>query len=742
MHIPSIFNDLALILIVATVITLIFKWLKQPVVLGYIVAGIITGPHILDFIKVDSTENIELWGEIGVVFLLFALGLEFSLRKLSKVGGTGAVTVLTELIIMFGAGFLVGHFMGWETMDCIFLGSMLTISSTTIVIKAFDELGLRKHKFANVVFGVLVVEDLVAVLQLVVLSTIVIGRDINGGQLMSTFSSLFMFIVFFFVLGIYIVPSFFKMTRKIINDEYLLLIATGLCFGMVAITDKFGYSSALGAFLMGVIIAETLESEKIHRLISPLKHLFVAVFFVSVGMLVDFSVIASNILPVMIITVLILFVKTFSVTLGVFISGQPLKTAIQSGLSLGQIGEFSFIIATLGLNAGVIDPMLYPIIVSVSVITTFVTPYSTKIAEPLYEYIHRILPLRWKNALERPSKVPGMQPTYTSYKRYTRKSILRYILSTLIYVSLLSFIVILSTHALRPFAESFLPLSWTDIISFTITLLAMLPVLWVIIADKLSFRENFHRIWRKTIVNKIILLALILLRVLVVLFFIVFLLTYYFHLNTGIAVAMATILTALIILSQKSINRYFKIKERFIQNMNQKITIPEINIPESLIQNLCLETFTVSDYSEVIGKSLSEVDCCEKYGVNVISIMHGFSRFDLPSGKDYLHPNDKLVVVGNDEQLKTFKSIIEKEGEIPLKLTQMNIYRLLLSPHSSLIGKSKAEIGFRKNYNCMLVCISRNEGDFMNPTASIILQDGDLLWLIGEKKSILNLESL
>jgi len=739
MHIPLLFNDLALILIVAIITTLVFKWLKQPVVLGYIVAGIITGPHILDFITVDSTENIKLWGEIGVVFLLFALGLEFNLKKLSKVGGTGGITVLTELIIMFSAGFLVGHFMGWKTMNCIFLGSMITISSTTIVIKAFDELGLRKKSFSNVVFGVLIVEDIVAVLQLVILSTLVIGNGFSGEQIMSTFLTLFMFIVFFFVLGIYIIPGFFKMTRKIISEENLLLIATGLCFGMVVLTDKFGYSSALGAFLMGTIVSETLESEKIHRLISPLKHLFVAVFFVSVGMLVNFSVIASNIIPILIISMLILFVKSFSVTLGVFVSGHPLKTAVQSGCSMGQIGEFSFIIATLGLNAGVIDEMLYPIIVSVSVITTFITPYSTKIAEPLYEFIHKMLPPRWQRAVERPPKAPKPQ---SLYKMLMKKSIAKYIFATLIYISLLSFILFLSIYALKPFTERFLTLFWADILSFTITILALLPVLWVIIAEKLSFRENFNRIWRKNTVNRTILLGLILLRVLIILVFITFLVTYYFHFKIGIAAAVGVALAIFLIFSQNSINRYFKIQERFIQNMNQKITIPELNIPENLAHDLRMETLTVSDSSDVIGKTLAELNCCEQYGVNVISIIHGFSRFDLPTGQDHLYPNDQLVVVGNEEQLKLFKSIIEKEDEFPLKKTQMNLYHVLLSSHSSLIGKSKHEIGFRNNHNCMLLCISRNKEYIMNPPASTIIQDGDLLWLIGEKESVLKLEHL
>jgi len=726
---------LALILIVATVTTLIFKWLKQPVVLGYIVAGIITGPHVMDFITEDSTENIKLWGEIGVVFLLFALGLEFNVKKLRKVGGTGAITVFFELIVMFSAGFLVGQLMGWETMDCIFLGSMITISSTTIVIKAFDELGLRKYKFTNVVFGVLVVEDIVAVLQLVVLSTIVIGRGFSGEQLMSTFINLFMFIVFFFVLGIYIIPSFFKMARKIISEEFLLLIATGLCFGMVVLTDKFDYSSALGAFLMGTIISETLESEKIHKLIAPLKYLFGAVFFVSVGMLVDFSVIGSNIFTILVIALLILIVKTSTVTMGVFASGQNFKTAIQSGLSLGQIGEFSFIIATLGLNFGVINPMLYPIIVSVSVITTFVTPYSMKVAEPLYN----VLPDRMKHALERH---PKEHKPYSPYLICLRNAITKYIFSGLIYVSILAFIMILSIYTLKPFIEKYFLEFWSDLISSTITLLVMMPVLWLLIADKLSLRDYVHRVWRKNTINKVILMSLIFLRVLIITFIITFLINYYFYFNIMISIALAVGITIFIISSQKRINRFFKIEERFYQNMNQKPADLELSLPEDLDKDFCIETLTVSDSSEVIGKTLAELDCSEQYGINVVSIIHGFSRFDMPSGEDHLFPQDKLVVVGDEEQLKTFKKIIEKEDDFPLKQTEMNLYHVLLSPNSSLVGKSKQDIGFRKNHSCMLVCISRNKEYIKNPASTTIMEEGDLLWLIGEKKSVMKLENI
>ena len=387
-HLPDLISDLALILISAGIITLLFKWLKQPLVLGYIVAGLLAGPYVQIFPTVVDVENINLWAEMGVVFLLFALGLEFSFKKLMNVGSTAFITAMTEVITMLIVGYLVGHLLGWSTMNSIFLGGMLSMSSTTIIIKAFDDLGLRSQRFTGIVFGTLVVEDLVAIIMMVLLSTMAVSQEFAGEEMIGSILKVAFFLILWFLVGIFIIPAFLKKVKKLMNDETLLVIALGLCLGMVVVATKTGFSAALGAFIMGSILAETIEAERIEHIIKPVKDLFGAIFFVSVGMLVDPAVLVQYAWPVILITLVTIVGKAFFSSFGVLLSGQPLKTSIQSGFSLAQIGEFAFIIAALGVSLKVLDEYVYPIIVAVSVITTFTTPYFIRLSGPFAECCH------------------------------------------------------------------------------------------------------------------------------------------------------------------------------------------------------------------------------------------------------------------------------------------------------------------------------------------------------------------
>ena len=392
--------DLAVILVTAGVITVVFKWLKQPLVLGYILAGFFIGPYFPWFPAVTDTGSVHVWSDIGIVFLMFALGLEFSIKKLRKVGATGAVTAFTELCVMFVVGNIVGHILGFSDMDCVFLGCMMSISSTAIIIKSFDDLKFKRQKFASTVTAVLVVEDLIAVLLLVVLSTVSVSKSFDGGELVMNIVKLVFFLIVWFVFGIYLIPTFLRWMRKYMTEETLLLVAVGLCFGMVVLAAQVGFSTALGAFVMGAILAETIEADVIHRLITPLKNLFAAIFFVSVGMLVKPEVLVQYWLPILVIALCIIVFKSMAATGGVLLSGKPLRTAVQSGMCFCQIGEFSFIIAGLGMSFGVIDENLYPIIVSVSILTTFVTPYMIKGGAPAFSWLDSHLPERLKRHLE------------------------------------------------------------------------------------------------------------------------------------------------------------------------------------------------------------------------------------------------------------------------------------------------------------------------------------------------------
>ena len=366
-QIPSLISDLAVILISAGLVTLLFKKLKQPVVLGYIVAGLLAGPSITQIPTVTNVESIRIWADIGVIFLLFALGLDFSFKKLMKVGGTAVIGAITIVIGMMTLGYTTGLSLGWGHMNSLFLGGMLSMSSTTIIFKAFDDMGLRNQRFAGVVFGILVVEDLFAVLLMVLLSTLAVSKHVEGMELLNSVVKLGVFLLFCFVIGIYLIPSFLKKARTFLNDETLLIVSLGLCLGMVIIATKAGFSSALGAFVMGSILAETIDAEHIEHIIKPVKDLFGAIFFVSVGMLIDPALLWEYKIPILILTLVVMAGQILFASFGVLLSGQPVKIAIQSGFSLAQIGEFAFIIASLGLSLGVTDNFLYPIVVAVSV---------------------------------------------------------------------------------------------------------------------------------------------------------------------------------------------------------------------------------------------------------------------------------------------------------------------------------------------------------------------------------------
>lgn len=741
MHIPSLFADLALFLIVASITTLIFKWLKQPVVLGYIISGIITGPHTPFFVTVKNIDNIEIWGQIGVVFLLFSLGLEFSFKKMKKVRKTGGITALFELVVMFSAGFIAGYFLGWNVMNCIFLGGMLTISSTSIIIKSFDDLGLRKHKFTNIVFGVLVVEDLIAVIQLVLLSTIAVSRSFDGIDLGVSISKMVLFIVFWFIVGIFLIPSFFKIAKKMLGDETLLIIAIGLCFGMIILADVMGLSAALGAFLMGSILAETIESEKIMKLITPLKYLFGAVFFISVGMLVDFKIVSTNYMPILWITLLILFVKPLSATIGVLISGQPLKIAIQSGLSLSQIGEFSFIIASLGLSLKVIDPILYPIIVAVSVITTFTTPYLMKFADPLYNFLNRKLPPQWKRVLEQLATSNNKPSDISVQRKYLKK----YYTRTSIYIILIVSVLLISFLVIEPFFLTILPTLAAKVVVFTITFALIAPILGALIMNKMASKMDFNQIWRKNKIKRHYLVILVLVRIFIIIVTLTVLITHFFSFTLAVTVATLIGLFLFFIASQRNLRNFTKMEERFLHNLNNRSSIPELRIPEDLSQDIHIELFEVSIFSDTIGKTLEQLDLRHIYGINIISIMRGNCRIDLPQKDDVLFPNDKILVVGTDLQMKVIKNIFEKEefenNSCPSQVT-MELYQVVLQNNSPFINRPFRECQLRENYQCLVIGYRRDDKFIENPPSDTVFHSKDTLWIVGDLVSVHNIENL
>lgn len=479
MHsIHTLIVDLTLITIYAGLTTLICKKFKQPIVLGYVLAGILAGPYFNFLPTVSDKENLTLWGDIGVIFLLFGLGLEFSFKKMMNVGKSAMITANSNVLFMLFIGYSTGLLLGWSTMDSFFLGSMISMSSTTIIIKAFDDLNIKKQKFTDLVFGVLVVEDLVGILLLVILPMIAVGSSIDGGQLLISASKLFFFLILCFIIGIYLVPTFLNKISPYLNDEMLLLITVSMCFGMVLLATGFGFSSALGAFLMGSILSETELIEKIEKNIKPLKDFFGAVFFVSVGMMVNPALLIEYAKPILVITAIVMIGNTTLSCLGFIVSGQPLKTAISGGFSLAQVGEFAFIIASLGMSLGVLDAKVYPIIVAVCVITTFFTPMMIKAADPFYKKIMKILPVKLVEYFDKTEKAPNATP---SEEKMWGELFKNYFLRLILFSMILYFIIIISGTYIQPFMHALFPGLWGRITTTVITLLLMAPFLKALI---------------------------------------------------------------------------------------------------------------------------------------------------------------------------------------------------------------------------------------------------------------------
>ena len=734
--------DLALILICAGVMTLIFKKLKQPLVLGYIVAGFIASPHFTLTPSVIDAASIHVWSDIGVIFLLFALGLEFSFKKIVKVGGPAIIAALTIIFGMIFLGFMVGSAFGWSKMDALFLGGMICMSSTTIIYKAFEDLGLAKKKFAGLVMSILILEDILAVVLMVVLSTVSVSSNFEGGELVGSILKLVFFLVLWLVVGIYLIPVILRKTRTLMNDETLLVVSLGLCFMMVVIAAKTGFSAAFGAFIMGSILAETLEAEHIEHLVKPVKDLFGAVFFVSVGMMVDPAMIAQYWLPILIITITVILGQSFFATVGVLLSGQPLKTAVQSGCSLTQIGEFSFIIASLGVALGVTSSFLYPIVVAVSVITIFLTPYMIRLADPAYNFIYNHLPVRARTFLE--SYAESGEPR--SGKDSAWKQYLGSIVKTvLIYGILCIAICILGFTALVPLAEKWIPGIWAHVVSATVILLLLAPFLRAIMI-KHNKSEEFRSLWEDNKANRAPLVASIAVRVLIAMGFVFYVLARLFHISVLLILLLALLTVGYMLFSRWAKRSSHRLEQTFMTNLRSRELRAEQEgkkKPEYasrlLDKDLHLADFDVPAEVEWAGSELRELDFGLRYGVHVVSILRGRRRINIPQATTRLFPQDRIQVIGTDKDLEAFGTALHKhEQDTPETWSdsEMVLRRLPVGVNSPFAGTPLKDSGIRNHYHCLVAGVEKPDGTLHVPNATLPLEMGDILWLVGEQKDM------
>ena len=741
---PALFSDLALILVTAGLTTVIFKWLKQPVVLGYIIAGFLIGPNFEWFPVISDHTSVETWSEIGMVFMLFGIGLEFSFKKLKKVGGTVGITALTELVTMCVVGFMLGKMLGWSQMDSIFLGAMLSISSTTIIAKAFDDMKLHREKFSGNVIGELVVEDLEAVLLMVVLSTLAVSKSFNGMQLVSSMLKLGFFLLVWFLGGIFIVPTVLRWARKFMSEETLTVFSVGLCFMMVVLANLAGFSSALGAFIMGSILAETLEAEMIHKVTTPIKNLFGAVFFVSVGMLVDPKILVEYWWQILVITGVLLLFKPLSNVAGRLIAGLGLKQSIQGGFCFCQIGEFSFIIASLGLSYGVIDEFLYPIIVSVSIITTFLTPYAIKAAVPTYNWVSGHMSQQWLNHFEnRDTGIKVKSGEKVSMASFIGRQFKHIVIYIAIVVALLFICFWIGS-----FIIEYVPNVWGNAISVAITMVLVSPFLWAI-----GFRHTLvnttHKLMEHSRFNKTLILSIFILRFIIVWAVATSVLRHFFneafwlrlgvgvHLGRWINVAMALGYTLLLRVVSPAMKFYKRIEDSFLDNLNKRQSSQVFAIPEILQENCHLQKMTLSPDSPYSGKLIRDTDFRDNYNVSVVSVERGKQLVELPKSDFQLFPYDKVTFVGHEDHLRLLLPRVELFDEQLIQEheeSEVDLYKVEVRPISPYVGVALMESGLAENFDAMIIAIERDGHFILNPSARITFQPADLVWFVAQKE--------
>ena len=760
-HLPTIITDLSLILILASIFSVLCKILKQPVVLGYIVAGLLAGPHI-SLIPTVQPENISTWADIGVIFLLFGMGLEFSFKKMMSIGKVGGKAMLFEVLTLSVFGFAIGRLMGWNFIDSMLLGGMLTMSSTAIIVKAFNDMGLQKEKFAGIVFGILVFEDLFAILLMVILSTFAVSRSFEGSELAMMVARLGFFLVMWFVCGIYLIPTLLKKIKKYLNSETLLLVAMGLCFLMVVLATKAGFSSALGAFIMGSILAETIELENIEKVIQPIKDFFGAIFFVSVGMMVDPQVLFDNFSTVIIIAAASIVGKMIFTTTGVRLAGESMKTAVQSGFSLAQMGEFSFIIASMGMSLGVTSASIYPIVIAVSVITTFTTPYTIKLALPAYHVLESVLPNSLTDKLnKREDKKAGEKESQW------KQLLMSYFFNLAIFSAICLSVYFVSAAFLLPLCATFDNLDFGHIIFSFVSIIAMSPFLIGMVRNRGRQSFLFLSLWSSHNNNRYFLTAMIGLRWVVAIVFLFMTIKLYWNISSVVIVVVALVVFAFIFQNKNLQKGYWKLEARFVKNFNQRQiemrlnqnskqegNMHELDNLHWIDKNLYVSTYLVQKGGVVENKTLKELNLRKVYDIIIVAVTRNGKQINFPDGDFRLEVNDTLLALGQIQKLKNaqidYKGIdLDYSKVINLhdftlkqqadKHSSIKCMTFIIGENSSWIDKNLYDAQLNRKTNCLVVGIERGDVPIPNPSSHVRFKKDDMVWVMGDDKSLYKL---
>ena len=731
-HLPTLIHDLGLILSIAAVTTLTFKMIKQPVVLGYIIAGVLVGPYVTFLPTVKDEQNITVWSEIGVIFLLFSLGLEFSFKKLAKVGGTASITAIVEAVGMLAAGYFTGMALGWSVMDSIFLGGILSISSTTIIIRAFNELGVKTQQYALLVFGVLIVEDLVAILLLVLLSTLSVSQNFSGNELIWAIGKLGFFLVLWFLGGIFLIPSLIRALKKQMNDETLLILSVALCLSMVVLAVNSGFSAALGAFIMGSLLAETIQGERIEHLVRPITDLFASIFFVSVGMLIEPSIIVTQWFPILVITLVTIVGKILITGTGAILAGEPLKRAVQASMSLTQIGEFSFIIATLGLTMKVSGPFLYPVSVAVSAITTFTTPYLIKISPRFADLLARSLPASSVKALDRYSGQAQEVKVVSDWRRLLRS----YIMNIVVFSVLSVGVILLGVKHIQTFFLESFDTRNAHMITGILSLVLIAPLIWAMSVRRIE-KEAYRSLWVRKRHLRGPLVMLEVLRLTIGILLVAIIVYTFFSTIWALVGCLALMLIAGVVFRQRLHGFYQRVEKHFLLNLNQRWDQKRSDLAP---WDMHLAEVTIGHGSPIAGKSLLELQLRERFSVNIALIDRFGHLIPAPGRDERLLPGDGLLVIGTDESLTELNDQLigsyAPAGEQVMTKEDIGLLKYRVLPRSPLVGKAMNSCGLRELANAMVAGIERDGLRLMNPSGEMPFRELDIIWLVGNARAI------
>ena len=720
--------DLAWILVLAAIATLVFKKLKQPVVLGYILAGFLASPNFTYLPSISNLENIEIWADLGIVVLMFSLGLEFSFKKLMNSGSSAIITALIIIVGMTFAGCGVGYMLHLNAINCIFLGGMISMSSTTIILKAFTDLGLKQQKFASMVLAVLIIEDLFAVLMLVLLSSFAMG-NVQGSELVFSIAKLCFFLIIWFVVGVYVLPSFLERVSSYLNSETLLVVSMGLCFMMAAFSVMCGFSLELGAFVMGSILAGTIFAERMEHVIAPVKDLFGAVFFISVGMMVQPSVIAEYYPQVLLLAGVVIVGMIIFGTLGMLVTGQTLQVAIKSGFSLTQIGEFSFIIASLGMGLGVLDASLYPIIVAVSVITIFTTPYFIKLSDPAYRFVEKHLPEKLRFLIDRYS---SQKVDTNETARLWREILGRYLWRIVLYSVILIAIIFACRQLLFPVMEGLMP-KWGHLVATAISLVVMSPFLTALSFTTIK-SDHKMRLHSTASFYEVPLIAMSIIRYILALLFVVYFLTVCYSSWVGWIGGTICFLLMVVFASSKLMHSFKMMEKKFMNNLNNRENARS-GANNNLVSDLHQAYLDIKPNCRFAGDKLKDSGLRSEFGVSVSSIRRGDEFIPLPGGDTRIFPGDTLGVIGTDSQIKRLNDEIDRAGQIKkesLRHPDIELKSILLTPNSPIIDRPLRDTDLRNDYFCMVLSVQSGDGEFINPRPDTVLHAGDLLWIVGD----------